>query len=158
MATTYTAIATTSFTGSTVSFTSIPQTYTDLVLVTFISQGSGQDIRMKYNNSSTGYSQTWMRGDGSAANSSRNTSQTYINFYPNNGNSSTFDTWLVQIQNYSNTTTNKVTLLRGGNSSAEVVSKIALWQNTSAIDQIDLTLTGSAVSGSTATLYGIKAA
>jgi len=67
----------------------------------------------------------------------------------------------VDFMNYSNTTTYKTWLAREGNGTNGYVSAlVGLWRNTNAITQIKVLNTGSGnfATGSTFTLYGIKAA
>ena len=74
MPVTYTPIATYNGDGSatTITFSSIPQTYTDLVLVMpiFTTVNANESVRI---NGDTGnnYSSTWITGNGSTAASSR---------------------------------------------------------------------------------------
>lgn len=169
MPVTYTPIATLSSTGSTAtfSFTSIPSTYTDLVLSLSLRSSfaiSAHDTLIRVNGStSTLYSRTRLQGDGSSATSSRNTSQT--GFYSGqvegaNTGSGIFSTQIVQLMNYSNTTTFKTFISRNNTPTDFTDAIVGLWRSTSAINQIDiLNADGSNwVSGSTATLYGIKSA
>ena len=72
MASTYTAIATQTASGSTtaLTFSSIPQTYTDLVIVCLLTAGNTGDAYLRYNSDTgTNYSDTALRGNGSAASS-----------------------------------------------------------------------------------------
>lgn len=115
------------------------------------------------NNASTIYSRTRIEGNGSSASSSRNTSQT--GFYAGqvegaNTDSGIFSTQIIQLMNYSNTTTFKTFLSRNNTPTDLVTAVVGLWQNTSAINRIDLLNADGSnwISGSTATLYGIKSA
>jgi hypothetical protein len=69
-------------------------------------------------------------------------------------------TAIAHIQNYSNTTTHKTVISRGGSPATNSSPMVGLWRNTSAINSIKISLqSGTALkSGSTFTLYGIKAA
>jgi hypothetical protein len=65
----------------------------------------------------------------------------------------------VHFMNYSNTTTNKTVLGRSSAASGFVEAAVGLWRNTSAITSITATTGGQSYqTGSTFTLYGIKAA
>lgn len=165
MATTYTPIATYTASGtiSDYTFSSISGTYTDLVLVTSLKMVTGTpETRIRFN-SDTGanYSYTILWGSGSSAGSTRNTGATGvdISYYgvPNTteGNS----VQITNIQNYSNTTTNKTTLSRANNASIGVDAIAGLWRSTAAITSITIYPNSSSfASGSVFTLYGIKAA
>jgi hypothetical protein len=147
---------------ATVSFTSIPATYTDLVLVMNGSITSVLANAVMQFNTDTGsnYSYTFLTGDGSSATSGRAASQTQIllNYY------GYFDTvygtnMIVQIQNYANSTTNKTLLSRANNSANGTAAVVGLWRSTAAINSMQIK-TGSSTftAGCTFTLYGIKAA
>ena len=163
---TYTPIATQTLTSAsaTVTFSSIPATYTDLVLVTSskkdVATAANEAIRF---NSDTGsnYSYTLIEGTGSAAQSGRATNATSIALddsalVDNSG----FRPAIVSIQNYSNSTTYKTILSRANNASRGVDAMVGLWRNTAAITSVSIILQGgtSFAIGSTFTLYGIKAA
>ena len=144
---------------NTITFNSIPQTYTDLILVCSSNCNSGTDyprIRVGTGGtiSTTGYSNTQIYGTGSAGTSFRETSQTGFVFatYPA---TSVRVVTTFQFQNYSNTTTYKTVLMRDNNPAGNVTAAAMLWQNTGAINTIELFLTNNFVSGSTFTLYGI---
>jgi len=146
--------------ASTITFSSIPSTYTDLRLVLIVSDGSnGSRINCNFN-SDTGntYSMTNIQGTGASALSSRGTSQTYLN--AGNCTASTNKAFTtIDIFSYTGSTykTCLTTNSRDDNGSGAVMRFVNLWQSTSAINRIDLTLatTGNFDAGSTATLYGI---
>jgi hypothetical protein len=169
MPATYDPIATQTLANSTtatVSFTSIPGTYTDLVLVTVsaITSGVG-DTRLNYNSDTgTNYSRTYISGDGSTATSGRQTSRTFQDIDFNGYLSTTLgqNVTIINIMNYSNSTTNKTTIARPNRAASGTDASVGLWRNTAAITRIDVTNSGSGsayfLTGSTFTLYGIKAA
>lgn len=165
--TTYTPIATTTGTGSsgTVSFTSIPSTYTDLVL-TISANGSfnGFGVSATFNGTTTGYSSTYVMAN-STANSQRQTSQSsfYVGGWSVGAGSTYQSPIIVHINNYANTSSNKVALTRWGTidnlNNEETGAGALLWQNTAAINRIDLiTGAGNWSTSATFTLYGITAA
>lgn len=144
---------------STVTFSSIAGTYTDLVLIMNSNSNSGTiDSVMRYNgDTGTNYSWTELQGDGTSATSARFSTQNYI--YTMNQYTSSISTSIISIQNYSNTTTNKTALIRNNNAAAYVNAAVGLWRSTAAITSVTLLSTaGSYAAGSTFTLYGIKAA
>jgi hypothetical protein len=168
MPATYEPIATKTGTGSSavIDFTTIPQTYTDLVLVVQATTPSGATTlatRFSTDNGSTfdantNYSRTFLYGDGSSAASARNTS--ISSAYLGSIETSTITTYIVQFMNYSNTTTYKTLLARANNTSWTAAGIVDLWRNTAAISGIRLlNLDGFNFSSTTtATLYGIAAA
>lgn len=163
-ANTYVPIATTTLSSAAASYTfsSISSAYTDLVLVFngYASTGT-QNINIQVGNTSidtaTNYSYTILYGTGTAAGSSRAATQSSIVLaYPQSTQGTNA---IVQIQNYSNTTTYKTLLSRGNNAAYEIDATVGLWRSTAAIDTIKLNISaGNFVIGSTFTLYGIAAA
>jgi hypothetical protein len=162
---TYTPIATQTLSSvvNQVTFSSIPSTYTDLILVqNGAFNPAGGDAFVRFNSDSgTNYSHTWLTGNGTAASSSRESNQTRIildvNAYPTTG----ISTRILQIMNYSNTNTYKTVLTRSSNGATGVDAIVGLWRSTTAINTIDLYAYTSSYKfdvGSTFTLYGIAAA
>jgi hypothetical protein len=153
---TYTPIATQTLgsSASTVTFSSIPSTYTDLVLVAGASMASGSTPGLQYNgDTGTSYSRTILEGNGSSASSSRTSNANSLDIYvPSSPYTLIFD-----IQNYSNTTTYKTTLYTARTSSW-LGQWVGLWRNTNAITSLSLTGGSSFAAGSVFTLYGIAAA
>ncbi len=162
---TYDAIATQTLGSSvtTVTFSSISSSYTDLVLVCNYGEGANSGIKLLVNNDSTSglYSMTRVRGDGTTASSSRRTSQNqwYIPEGPNIPTNVGAVTTL-NFMNYSSTTTYKTALQRDNVGNSGVSACVNLWASTSAINRIDLICLSSDVfaAGSTFSLYGIASA
>lgn len=169
---TYTPIATTTLpsTQSSYTFTSIPSTYTDLVLEMNIqgvsSSGSGANtVYLEINaDTSTNYSRTALIGDSGGAQSNRNSNQSKItigNGYESSTLASIYGTFLVNIQNYSNATTYKTLLGEYASNGDRVGRVVALWRKTpEAINSIKVTCDSAngLAQGCTLTLYGIAAA
>ena len=162
---TYEPIATTTLgsAAATITFSSIPATYTDLRLVLVGIGSLGSDVRIRFNSDTgTNYSYTELDGNGIATQSTRATSQTFIKLTTRWGISDTVPTMHVtDVFSYAGST-NKTILnnLSGdfnGTGSIEVL--VGLWRSTSAINAITYSLSsGNFSTGTTATLYGIKAA
>jgi hypothetical protein len=154
---TYTPIAsqTISSTTSTVTFSNIPQNFTDLVLVTNILDSNGYSVMRFNNDSGNNYSRTWMFGNGSTAGSNRGSNISGLDLKAATSGSE-LPVCIVQINNYSNTTTNKTVLIRQAYASNEVAAYVGLWRNTAAIST--LTITNNMLANSTFTLYGIASA
>lgn len=161
---TYVALATQTLSSGAASVTlsSIPQGYTDLVLVMRVgASSSGQGLTYQLNgDTSSNYSVTAIRGNGTAASSFRqsNNSEVIVSNFaepPTSG----FATYIVNFQNYSNTTTNKTSISRGSAGGSGVDALVGLWLSTAAINSILIKISGGTMStGSTFTLYGIAAA
>lgn len=161
---TYESIATTTLSSATatVTFSSISGNYTDLVLVAsrrYSNVGTGSENTLIRFNNDTGnnYSTTYISGNSSGRINS------VSSLYTSAGGNEVSDRYSVDvwnIQNYSNTTTHKTSLLSHDFGNSMVQKWVGIWFSTSAIDEIDIIATGSATFaiGSTFTLYGIKAA
>jgi len=145
----------------TVVFTSIPQTYTDLILVSNTRNASGLDggLTLQFNTdtspSGTNYSTNFMYADGSNPYSSRHTN--YPHVVCNRSNSSNWSSGIAHIMDYKNTTTNKSIVSRGSSNSI-VIAYGGVWRATpQAITTITVGNEASVnfVVGSTFTLYGV---
>lgn len=165
MPATYEPIATNTLSTATatVTFSSISGTYTDLVLVVNAkSTSGGVDLSMRFNgDSASNYSKTNLYGDAGGAKSTRQTNQTQGNLNLAGYVTNSFGTYqIAHIMNYTNTTTYKTYLSRAGNVSVGVDGIVGTWFKTpEAITSIALFVSGDTfASGSTFTLYGIKAA
>jgi hypothetical protein len=168
---TYEAIATQTLgAGATsVTFSSISGSYTDLVLVTSaLSPGGGNNSRgYRFElNSDTGtnYSQTWLTNSTTTAVSSRESNETRGRIGGISETASNVTTVLTTFLNYSNATTYKTVLSRSSNlntnGDTNVFAGVSLWRSTSAITAIKLTMSdnSSFITGSSFSLYGILAA
>lgn len=164
MATTYEPIATTTLGGvSTITFSSIPSTYTDLRLTLNLVPSSTPIPRIQFNsNTASNYSYTTLYGTGSSTASNRTTSNTYLSMSEATQSSSYPAFYTLDIFSYAGST-NKTVLMtanQDANGSGQVQYTVGLWRVTSAINTIYLfpNAFGSFAAGTTATLYGIKAA
>lgn len=160
---TYEAIATTTPAAltTTVTFSSIPSTYTDLVLVLNVTNynASVEDSDVRFNSDSgSNYSWTRIEGDGSSAGSGRGTSTTSIPLaLAASGSGGGTAIW--SIQNYANTTTYKTALYRNNLPATKLNAFVGLWRSTAAISTITITKGGNGfAANSTFSLYGIKSA
>jgi hypothetical protein len=164
MPATYEPIATTtlSTTASTVSFTSISGSYTDLIAVFVGTTTTGVEARVRFNtDSGNNYSYTYLAGDGSSAISGRGSSGNELFITTYGTPSTTQGNFIMHVQNYSNATTYKTVLVRGNRITAGFgpEATVGLWRSTSAITNIEFRAGSTTwASGSTFTLYGIKAA
>lgn len=151
-----------STTSATVTFTGIPQTYTDLVLVAQAGMNTttGYAVAARFNgDTSSSYSQTRMYGgSGTNASSDRASNQSAI-YFGIPGKNNLDSVAIYNFMNYSNVTTNKTVLEKDGNSSSTVFATVGLWRKTEPITSITLApeFTASWISGSTFTLYGVQA-
>jgi hypothetical protein len=161
---TYEPIATTTLvaSASTITFSSITSTYTDLVMVvSAISTGTAQpDVYMRVNgDTGNTYSRTRMGGNGSSTFGTNITGETFWVLGPMENTAIT--NMVCSLMNYSNTTTSKAMFVRSNDSAIAVQAMVSLWSNTNAITSILLypePARGDFAAGTTVTLYGIKAA
>lgn len=145
-----------------VSFTAIPATYTDLVLISFFKNtGGAGNLKIQFNSdTATNYSFTNLYGNGTSASSGRSSTQTAIIFGQADSTQLLLNT--LNIFNYANTTTFKTTLSRSsdnGNTYSSAGAIVGLWRKTpEAISSFSIFSDSNIAAGSTFTLYGIKAA
>jgi hypothetical protein len=161
---TYTPLATVTLgsSASSVTFSSIPATYRDLILVVAgePTSGGGGIGRVRFN-SDTGsnYSIVTAEGTGSAAQSgSLTTTFMPFSFHRSTVLDGFFNPHIIQVMDYSATDKHKSVLLRANASSNGVVMTAGRWANTSAITIVSFTIeSGSWDTGSTFNLYGVIA-
>jgi hypothetical protein len=162
---TYTPIATTTISGSSTStftFSSVPSTYTDLILVVNAAVTSGTSyIYARWNgDTSAVYSRTELVGNGTSATSSRNGSEV-VQWLGGTQLSTVSGAYnaIVQVMNYANTNVFKTTLMRANRATEQTAAVVGLWRSTAAINSVTLTLNSdNFAAGSTFTLYGVKSA
>jgi hypothetical protein len=143
--------------ATTTTFSSIPATFTDLVMVATLSSSGTTYSGIRFNgDTASNYSLTDLYGTGSSAISSR---QSNITGGGSGDTSGTGTVLIYQINDYANTTTYKTTISRNGSASTNVVASTCLWRNTAAINSITIyTVTADNWAiGSTFKLYGIQA-
>lgn len=154
--------------AATMDFSSIPATYTDLLVKittrdTAATANTGA-VKVTVNASATTYSNRNLTGSGSVAASSSAVT-TYIDAglgstMPTAGNTaSTFSNIEIYIPNYAGSTNKSFTVDAVGenNATAAYLGLVAgLWSTTSAITAISIACTTLFAQYSTATLYGIK--
>lgn len=165
MPATYEPIATQTLGSNATSivFSSIPSTYTDLRFIIVGRVTSAVDALIRFN-SDTGsnYSFTRLSGNGSFEATSRGQDRTSIPITHTRAWSSANPSFFeLNIFSYAGSG-NKTSLIntsgdQNGVGATEIIA--GLWRNTAAITSITLLVaTDSIVAGATATLYGIKAA
>ena len=167
MAATYEPIATTTLGSaqSSITFSSIASSWTDLRLVVIPTVSSAaQALRIRLNSdTATNYSETYLAGDGAGASTYCSTNTTFMNLDAGtSGNSTTIPTlYTVDLFSYAGSTYKTALVTNNGdrNGSGFVANQVDLWRSTSAVTTILVYVaTGNLNTGTTATLYGIKAA
>lgn len=168
MATTFTKIASVSvglLGASTIDFTSIPSTYTDLC-VKYSTRSSSVlkygTVQIRFNGATTQYSWRSLEGTGSTV-YSESVTPAYLIGGQGSGNgatSNTFGNGEIYVPNYAGSTNKSVSAngVSENNGTEAYATLVAnLWSNTSAITSITLYPdSGTWLQYSTATLYGIS--
>ena len=166
MPATYEPIATQTLASaaSSITFSSIAASWTDLRVV-FIDNGLSVADRpvMQFNgDTGTNYSATRITGTGGAAGSTTTTNDNQIRFQNSNLEATYPSLLTVDIFSYAGSTNKTVLGMQSddGNGTGGIYVAVGLWRNTAAITSIVIkTISGNNfLTGTTATLYGIKAA
>jgi hypothetical protein len=158
---TYTPLATVTLgsAAASVTFSSIPATYRDLIIVTDTLNSSGsENMKIRFN-SDTGSNYSSLRvttdGLGAYSGSINNTTVAYAD-HSAYGDASNRHNHIIQFLDYSATDKQKTFLSRATNASRGVDAVAARWANTSAITTIRLFYeVGNITTGSRFDLYGI---
>lgn len=165
MATTYEPIATQTLgsAAASITFSSIASTYTDLRLVIVPTTSSVTNLAMRFNNDTAGnYSATQLGGDGGTATSTAGVNLTRINWTYSGATSITIpNLYTADIFSYAGSTFKTVlqSSYQDRNGTGWIENIVSLWRSTTAINSILIFPTAGTLSiGTTATLYGIKAA
>jgi hypothetical protein len=152
---TYTPLATVTLgsSASSVTFSSIPATYRDLILVFTGASASGsrQAMYLQMNNSTANRTAVEMLGAPSNAAESYTHTNGQINYYV----VTNLATSIIQIFDYSATDKHKTALIRNGSSSNDVSAYAHRWGDTSAVTSVRLNLDTSFAAGSTFNLFGV---
>jgi hypothetical protein len=160
---TYEPIATTtlSSSASTITFNSIPATYTDLRLVLTAKSTIGGGVvypAFRFNSDTgTNYSNTFLLGNGSTASSLRGSNETQMGISSNGSDSTYFGFYTLDIFGYAGSTNKSIlaTASEDANGGGTVIRTSHLYRSASAISSI-LLRNGTYEIGTTMTLYGIK--
>jgi len=157
--------------ASSITFSNIPQTYTDLVIKgsTRLNGGDeGVQLVVRFNDSQSGYSRRSLEGNGSTASSHSGSSETYMRFaYAEESvyTANTFNNFELYIPNYTssnNKSTSSYSVVENNATIAYPAFHVGLWANSAPITSISIFDISSVfapfVQYSTATLYGITSA
>ncbi len=149
-----------------ITFSSIPNTYTDLMLVMSLRSdtvSTGDNIELTFNSSTSTYSRIRLYGAGSGSPASDSASSyTTMAFMNGNGaTASTFSSAYLYIPNYAGSTNKSFSIdtVQETNATSTYMGLFAgLWATTSAINSINLKPNGGTnfMQYSTASLYGIS--
>lgn len=151
---TYLSLATLTLTSAsaTVTFSSIPATFRDLIVVCNFSGSTAAQMILRFNgDTGANYSGVFMSGSPSGA-----VSGTLTNFFTNIRTSQ--NATILQVMDYSATNKHKTTLIRANNGDfGEVAAQATRYASNSAITSVALLTNAGTISiGSTFSLYGVN--
>lgn len=149
--------------SSSITFSNIPQTHTDLMVLVGVridsTAGTWIDAALQFNGSGSGYSGRFMYGQGSSVGAGVEGTATYIpvRLQSNSTTANTFGNTSIYIPNYASSNP-KVTSYESIVENAVTISmqmiQVGLWNNTAAITSLTLS-TSSFMQYSSASLYGV---
>jgi hypothetical protein len=146
-----------------IEFTSIPATFTDILVRVSLRMTDQVATSLTFNNSSSGYSERLLYGNGSSAASASASGSSLGWAYLANTTAHTANTFSncdIYIPNYAGSTYKSVSsdsVYENNATGAEQYLNAGLWSNTAAITSVKLfPSSGTFVQYSTASLYGIK--
>lgn len=165
MPSTYTPLATTTLGSgaSSITFSSISGSYTDLVVICSVLPSTANTFNLRVGNGSidTGTNYSFTRifaGPSPASDRGSNTANPWGNWGVS-AQANTPLSFITHIQNYSNTTTNKTYITRVDDAYTSYTGAIVtLWRSTSAINTVSLVSNANMNAGTSVTLYGIASA
>lgn len=159
--------------ASSIEFTNIPQTYTDLVirLSARIDKSAGRDyVSLRFNSSTTNWSYRWLFGTDNGVVGTGSGANAYGEVFTTpaaNATASTFGNGEIYICNYTSSNNKSFSMdsVSENNSTSVYIlgMSASLWSNSAAITSIQLypeipTVSANFVQYSTATLYGVTSA
>ena len=144
--------------ATSITFSTIDQTYTDLVVKTTGFNSTLLGVQLRFNGDTNGnYSETVFLGSGTSAIPSRGSAVTFLN---HGYTDTTIGVNISTIFNYASTVMNKSMTTRWNSvasSDPYIALYAGLWKNTSAITSITLSVpSGTLSAGFTFDLYGIR--
>ena len=153
------AIATTTLgsAASSITFSSIPSTYTDLRLVVVPTSGASVTVALRFNSDTgTNYSRTYLFGNGASADTLQGSNMSQIYIIPADTNQVHLAEWDIfsYLGSTYKTVLGKISADTNGSGYSSV--GVGLWRNTTAITTVQAyTFSNQFQAGTTATLYGI---
>ena len=163
----YESIATSTPSGvSTITFSSIPSTYSSLQIRAIAKRDSAStsgSSNLRFNgDTAANYVRHFLRGSGAAATAGASTAQTSIECFEHTGNDAAVTNMMgvliLDIQDYASTTKNKVIRTISGNDqngAGNIYLTSGLWLSTAAVTSITL-FSSTNYLNTTFALYGIK--
>jgi hypothetical protein len=160
----YDSIATINGNGSTgtITFSSIPSTYTHLeVRASFLASSANEDLLVRLNSdTASNYSFHELRGNGTSATAGGSASTAFMYAAANAGDTTYPQSFVLSVTEYKNTNINKTIRVLSGqdrNGSGGVSFFSGNWRNTAAVNSITLYMPSGVINtNSKFALYGIK--
>jgi hypothetical protein len=154
---TYTALATVTLgtAAASVTFSSIPATYRDLILVFrgTLTTATLNEVELRINgDTGSNYTRLVAFGDGSSTGSITDVFNSYRFSYGNNTHPFTS---ILQLMDYSATDKHKTIITRDGQANRAIVMGAARWANTAALTSLSVFCAQNFAAGTTLNLYGI---
>jgi len=143
-------------TQATITFSSISQSYRDLVLVMSPIATVANDVRIRFNSDTTSVVNTvYMYGNGTSATGGLDTTSTYF-LGPDTVGTTAGQMAILNFMDYSATDKNKSVLMRYDKASMGTRFVTGRWASNSAITQLVIyTSSSTFAAGTTMTLYGV---
>lgn len=149
-------------TSSPITFSNIPQNYTDLIIAANVQFSAGSGTKIRFNtDSGSNYSLTCLIAYSAGPYSGRVSNASSIHNNIATGDSTTANTftpYTINIMSYSNSSIYKTILWEYATATTEVGTVVELWRNTNAISTIEIS-PYNAVSykaGTNFTFWGVK--
>jgi len=149
--------------AASIEFGSIPQTYTDLVLVSSLrSTSASNDLEMNlaFNGSTANFTNKYMYGNAPAGTAASGSNAFYHGDVNGNGSTaSIFTSTSLYIPNYAGSTNKSYSIdntMENNSTTSYPFFVAGLWSQTAAITSITITNASNFAQYSSASLYGIK--
>ena len=148
--------------AASIDFTSIPATYTDIVVKYSLRSDNGDDyFALTLNGSSSSFTSRDVQGNGSSATSANRTDNLLVYTQdPNTMTANTFSSGEIYFPNYAGSTNKSFsqdTAYENNATGAGMALRAGLWSNTAVINRVTISkASGNFVQYSTAYLYGVK--
>jgi hypothetical protein len=148
--------------ASSISFSNIPQFYTDLMLLLSTrTDGTNHTLYVQFNSITTGYTARRLEGNGLGANSNTYSDSFFAYSGGSGQTANTFGNVSLYIPNYTSSVAKSISsdsVSENNGTSADQFLTAGLWNNTAAINsiRIDPVIDANLVAGSSVSLYGIN--
>lgn len=149
--------------ASSITFTSIPATYTDLWLMVNVRSGSNNDtLFLRVNGSTASTTSAYMEGNGASVSSGSSTTNTFVRFgtITSAASADTFSSARAYLPNYTSSANKTVTtdyVSENNNTTAYQTLVAGVFPITDAITSLTISNTGGSLAAySSASLYGVK--